>query len=699
MSKNSRTTKNSRVANLLSRARQESYRGQLDKATILCNQALSLEPDNAPAIFELGLIALKSGLQGRALEYFSLADSLDPECPEYCLHMGIAHVISGNLSKGESCFRRAIKLEPENLSAHFNLGGALKDLGRLKDAEDCYLRALELKPDDQKIYASLGKLLKACGNYSGAIDNFRKALSFDPNSRQAKLLLASTMLEAGQYEEAFNLLQKFIESDPGSAEFDDYLGQAYMGTGNFHAAIDSYRNSIKKDPGFARAFNNLGYALLSVHELDAALSSFNKAIQVQPEYAKAHSNLLLALNYHPAVSQEEIFGESKRFGELHNRSPADLYPAYEYSARSKEKLRIGYLSPDFRSHSVAHFSARLLSGHDSETFEVFLYSAVTRPDRMTADLRTQSRHWRIITGLSDSRVAELIKRDRIDILVDLAGHTANNRLPVFGYRPAPIQVTWLGYPNTTGMPNMDYRLTDSVADPPGIADRLHTEKLIRLEHGFLCFQTSNKEPRVSLLPSHKNGFITFGSFNHLTKLNAEVIRVWADILRRIPNARLFLKSRSLANEHVRNKIAQSFISREISADRLIFRGMSISRSEHLSLYSEIDIGLDTFPYNGTTTTCEAMWMGVPVISLKGNRHAARVGASLMHHAGYTELVADTEREYIELACKLAVDRERLTDMRNSLRPRMRQSDLMNLPQFTLTLEDAFKRMRLNSFDF
>lgn len=368
-------------------------------------------------------------------------------------------------------------------------------------------------------------------------------------------------------------------------------------------------------------------------------------------------------------------------------------PAPLRNARDRERvLRIGYLSPDFRSHSVADFTCKLIGAHDRNQFENFCYSNVIREDAITQRFKAYTDHWLSIVGMDDEGVAARIGQDRIDILVDLAGYTAENRILIFAREPAPILVNWLGYPNTTGLKVMDYRLTDSIADPDGEADRLHSEKLVRLKHGFLCYQATGSMPPVSGPSYRHQGHITFGSFNHPPKITPAVIGTWAKILESRPDARLVLKGGAFVDAETREYYSSIFGEHGISPERLDLICKTPSRNDHLETYSRIDISLDPFPYNGTTTTCEALWMGVPVITLRGNRHAGRVGASILHHLGCPELIAENENEYIELACRLADDTGRLETLRTDLRHRMSQSELMNLPQFTETLENAYREM-------
>jgi protein O-GlcNAc transferase len=356
-------------------------------------------------------------------------------------------------------------------------------------------------------------------------------------------------------------------------------------------------------------------------------------------------------------------------------------------------LRVGYVSADFRRHSVAYFLRGLVASHDRRRVRVYCYSNVERADTVTAEFQSLADEWRPVTGLPDAAVAEQVRADRIDILVDLGGHTGGNRLLVFARKPAPVQVTWLGYPNTTGLPAIDYRLTDDIADPPGEADALHTEKLVRLPGGFLCYRPGAEAAGTPAAPRDASaGPVTFGSFNTLSKVTAEVIRVWSAILGRIPGSRLLLKSEGLDEQGTRARVSGAFAAHGIAPDRIGLLPWIEGYGEHMALYSRVDVALDPFPYNGTTTTCEALWMGVPVIALRGNRHAARVGASVLYHAGLPQWIAEDEAGYIALAVAGAADPQALRASRPANAERARASALTDQVRFTHDLEGAYRGM-------
>ncbi len=362
------------------------------------------------------------------------------------------------------------------------------------------------------------------------------------------------------------------------------------------------------------------------------------------------------------------------------------------TAKNNNPLKVGYVSPDFRTHSVAYFFKSLLLSHNRREVEVYCYYNDNIVDSTTKQLQEASDHWRSVANMNDEEVINLILQDNIDILVDLAGHTAKNRLSVFTAKPAPIQVTWLGYPNTTGLSSMDYRFTDGIADPVGEADQWYTEELIRLPNGFLCYQGDGQIETEAKLPSRDRGYVTFGSFNNLTKVTPQVVKLWAKVLNAVPSSRLLLKSKQLLDEEAKLKLWELFKKEGVEKERIELIAWLPKKEGHLALYSRIDIGLDPFPFNGATTTCEALWMGVPTITLAGDRHAGRVGASIMKQIGLDDFVAEDLASYVNLAVQHANDPEHLSSIREGLRARMESSKLCDGPSFAKDIEVAYRKM-------
>ena len=410
---------------------------------------------------------------------------------------------------------------------------------------------------------------------------------------------------------------------------------------------------------------------------------------------------------------EKIFAAHKKFGEFHEnvaaksaalQSPitsnaatstatsAAINTAIHAVTNEQRPLRIGYVSSDFRHHAVSHFIEPVLAAHDKNKFQLFAYYHHTVVDDMTKRIQSHVSHWRSLVGKSDTDIAAMIRADGIDILIDLAGHTATNRLPMFARKPAPMQVTWLGYPNTTGLSTMDYRITDAFADPPGMTDAFHTEKLHRMPETFSCYSAPADAPAVAPLQAKRTGRVTFGSFNNFAKITAEVITVWSNILKRIPTATLFLKYKDLESVPMTQYIHNQFMTRGVLVSQLRIQGDDASHVEHMARYNNIDIALDPFPYNGTTTTLDALWMGVPVITLAGASHVGRVGVSQMSNLGLQELIAKNQDDYVNIAVELAGNIEKLSALRAGMRERMLASPLMNVERFTRNLEQGYEQM-------
>jgi predicted O-linked N-acetylglucosamine transferase (SPINDLY family) len=395
------------------------------------------------------------------------------------------------------------------------------------------------------------------------------------------------------------------------------------------------------------------------------------------------------MHYLPQVPPAELFAMHARVGrEMVENAGATLAP-HDNRGDPQRRLRIGYVSSDLRAHSVCYFALQMLEHHDRSAVEVFCYADTVRPDEMTARAKSLADEWRSITRLPDDAAAAMIREDRIDVLVDLSGHTVGNRLTVFARRAAPVQVTYLGYPDTTGLPTMDYRLTDSFADPAGDADARATEKLVRIDRCAWCYSPASSAPEIT---ARKPGPITFGTFNALAKINSQVLAAWAAILRETPGSRLMIKAAAMSEASARERFTRAMAAHGIDKSRLVLAGHRADSREHLAMYAAVDIALDPFPYNGTTTTCEALWMGVPVVTLAGRAHAGRVGVSLLGAVGLSDLVAQDLEQYRRLAAGLAGDPDRLQRLRVELRDRMRRSPLMDGAGFARALESAYRQM-------
>jgi protein O-GlcNAc transferase len=459
--------------------------------------------------------------------------------------------------------------------------------------------------------------------------------------------------------------------------------------GRLTEAAAACRAVIERQSDHVDAHINLGIALCHQGHIAESVVALRRAHALAPERADCFSNLLFISNYHAELAPNTLAELHRGFG----RKYETVAVAGHANDRSPgRRLRIGYVSPDFRQHSVANFLEALLQGHNTDAIEVSCYAAVKSPDAVTARLQAQAARWRNVMGLTDAAVADMIRTDGIDILIDLAGHTAGNRLGVFARKPAPVQATYLGYPNTTGLARIDYRITDAEADPPGADDRLYSERLYRLSRCFLAYRPVAEVPVVTARPSAAAKSITFGSFNMLAKMSPQTIAAWAAVLRARPEARLVIKSAPLVDRATGERTHAWFAEHGIATNRVQLVPFMQNRGRHFAAYGQIDIALDTFPYNGTTTTCEALWMGVPVVTSAGDRHAARVGKSLLHAIGLDELVAPSVEGYVTLACELAADRARVAALSLGLRERVAASPLCDARGLAQTLEAAYRDM-------
>lgn len=655
-------------------------------------QALSLGMQTAQAHFLLGDSLAEQGSKVEAIEAYQRALELEPDHFSAFVGLGNAHLAEGELTEALGAYEKALAMEPNSAGVHNNLGRVYEAYRELDRAIAEFERAIQLDPSYLDAQINLGRALYAKNDTAAAVGAFRKALALDIKSPRTRYLLGLASQAQGNLSEAIAQHLRAIALQPDHADAFNSLGTAYQGQGKLAEAIDAYRQSILLKPELAEAYNNMGNALGARGEYEEAIEAYRGALALKPDYAMANSNLLFCLNYLPNVAAEEVFAEYLRWADRHAPASTQV-SAHDNDNDPERRLRIGYVSPDFRTHSVSYFIEPLLAAHDREHYQIFGYSDVRQRDGVTERLAGLADQWRDVVALDDEQLAELVRADGIDVLVDLAGHSSRNRLGVFAQKPAPVQVSYLGYPNTTGLPTMDYRLTDSVADPPGESDEYYTEELIRLPQCFVCYRPPEPSPDVQLTrPAAAAGHVTFGSFNNASKATPEVIELWSRILKEVPESRLIIKSRQFEDEATRNRFTELFAACDVPLERIDLYPHAPDRTQHLALYNKVDIGLDPFPYNGTTTTCEALWMGVPVIVMAGRVHASRVGASLMSSLGLEELVAQDPLSYLQRAVSLASDVTLLSELRFELRGRLAVSPICDADQLTLDVEGAYRSM-------
>jgi predicted O-linked N-acetylglucosamine transferase (SPINDLY family) len=667
------------------------FEGKLKQAKHICSCILSAGEENSEACYLLAIIEDTYGNHESAMQFISKAINNNPSSAKYHYSLGIIYNNLKRIEEAIVSFTKAIHLDPSFAEAHYNLGNVLKNLDRYDEAIRYYKKATKIKPGFAMAYSNLGNAFIKKGELEKGLLAYQKALHLKPDNVETLCSLGNAYKKMGHYKEALDFYQRALAIRPDHAEICNSLGNVYSDNLYMDKAVTFYQKALSINPEYAEAHYNLGTALMRLGHLDEAIINLRKALSCKPDYIKAHSNLLFFLNYIPNISQKEIFQEATSWDIQQAKKLAEIEPTYSNKIKNKGKLKIGYVSSDFRNHSVSVFFEPFIKARNKEKFEIFCYANVKQPDDVTERLKMESDHWSSIAEKNDRVVADEILQDEIDILVDLAGHTANHRLSVFMYKPAPIQVTWLGYPNTTGIRAIGYRFTDPITDPIGEGDDLHSEKLVRLPHTFFCFQPTADSPDVVESPIKKTGHITFGSVNNLLKVNTEVIAVWSEILNRLPGSRLLMIGRDFMQESIKNRFVDLFASQGIKTNRIEMIP-SVPHSEFLAIHGRIDIALDPFPYNGQTATCNSLWMGVPVITLRGKNHVARVGASIMTNIGLPELIAEDQEGYVKQAITFAKNPDLLSELRLGMRARMIQSPICDTETFTKNIEEAYTKM-------
>ena len=529
------------------------------------------------------------------------------------------------------------------------------------------------------------------GDLGRAESLLHQLLAQRPNDLEVIYGLAEIGFHTGRQDLVIAMMRRCIDLDPNDGGAYHNLGNALRAKGEHDEAIVALKTAIRLMPNPADAHNTLGLTLKDLGRMDEAVAAFRSAISFNPAMAIAHSNLLLFSNYQPDLGPEEVFAEHRQWARNRETSLRSGILPHVNDRNPERQLRIGYVSPDLRQHSVAYFLLPLLEHRDRDRFHVTAYSNSFVTDGVSGQIQRSVDSWCSIAGAPDDLVAARIHADRIDILIDLAGHTADHRLLVFARKPAPVQITWVGYPGTTGLEAMDYRCSDPLVDPPGDATRLSTEQVLLLPHTNWCYVPLSGSPSVGPLPALTTPGITFGSFNNFGKISAATLDMWAEILRHTPGSRLVLKNVAMRSPAVMNQAKQHFAQRGITGDQLELLSPDEALLDHLIQYNRIDISLDTFPYHGTTTTCEALWMGVPSITLEGPNHASRPGVSLLSNVGLGDLIAKTPQEYVDTAVRLAGDLPRLAEIRAGLRQRMLESPLMDGPSFARDMEACYRQ--------
>lgn len=708
---------------LMSRATQLHQQNQLAQAEQLYRQVLLVEPGHPQALYQWGALALQGGRAEQAVELLSAAVQADRSQPHFHLSLGEAYRRLAQWDSALKSYERAVRLQPSLLDAQASLGSLHLDLGNVSQAIDCFRQVVKLAPENAQVRALLGRALILNGEWTDAEACFRRVARMTPGHAQAHYNLGSVLQSQGKLAEAEVCYRQALTLSPHDPPSHNNLGSVLQLRGELAEAEQHYRVAIAGNARYASARSNLGALLIEQfrHEealvecqaalelmpqaadvrgnlanalaclgrLDEAVANYRQALSLAPRHAKLHGDLLYLLNFCPGLEAERLFVEHRQWGRQHaDPLAADSKPHLKDRAPAR-RLRVGYVSPYFTDHAVNFFVEPILRSHDRERFEVFAYSDVGAPSATTARLQGLVDHWRDTRHMSDEQLSEQVRREQIDILVDLTGHIGGSRLLVFARRPAPVQVTYIGYQNTTGMQAMNYRLTDDYADPPGQTEALHTETLVRLPRSFFCYQPSPDAPPVGPLPAASKGYVTFGSFNNFQKIHPELLTAWASVLRQVANSRLVMIV--VHAPQAAQRVHEFFASQGIEPERIEL-APRLSREAYLQKIAQVDIALDPFPFNGHTTTCDCLWQGVPVVTLSGGTYLSRFGGSGLATLGLDDWIASGPEQYVATVVAKAADLEALATLRESLRTRMAASVLLDHAGFTRGLEAAYRQM-------
>jgi predicted O-linked N-acetylglucosamine transferase (SPINDLY family) len=703
----------------LNAAMQRQKAGQFGEAERLYRQILAQQPDCADGLHLLGVVCAQCGRHPEGVELIRRAIAIHPQVAAYHANLGKVFVAAQSPVQAAGAFREAVKLNPNDGESLVNLGAVLKGLGRFEEAADCGRRALSIDPNSARAHHLLAEALRESGRIDESIAEYERAIALPPAMAASYNNLALALSARGRFDEALAALDKAIALRPGWDLIWNNRAKILRDSGRLEESLASARRALAISPNLAQGHVNLAGALLDSGQIDGALASARRGVELGPDLVEAHnllanslkeagevaetldaldralklqpedrvnlSNRAYILQFDPRADAKSLLAEQRRWNDLLAAPMRKFIRSHENDRSGDRRLRVGYVSPYFYDHAESFFVVPLLESHDREQVEVYCYSDGRRTDEVTARLQSGADAWRVSLGRTDEELAEQIRRDRIDVLVDLAMHMSYNRLLTFAQRPAPVQVAWLAYPGGTGLDAMDYRITDPWIDPPGMDESCYREQSVRLSSTWACY-----DPLCDAAPAADRiaGPIRFGSLNNPCKLNDPLLRLWARVLHAVSDSRLIVQS--LCQEHQR-RIVGVLDSSGIAADRVEFVGRP-NRPQYLRLYDGIDVCLDPLPYNGITTSCDALWMGVPVVTLAGATAAGRAGTSILENLGLHELAAGDGEQFVQIATALAGDLPRLAELRRTLRDRMRRSPLMDREGFARAMEGAYRRM-------
>jgi predicted O-linked N-acetylglucosamine transferase (SPINDLY family) len=629
-------------------ARQQS--GELARAVAAYRRALALDAHAPSALGNLGAALTELGELDEAVRVLEEARALEPGVTAHAINLGFALNRRGEYAAAAGLLEQLTRSVPESAEAQFNLAQALRGLDRATEALAACQRAIALRPAFPEALINLGNLQRERGALADAQASYEAALRLSPDDLVALNNLAALKRARGELEQAEDIVRHGLALAPHQAVLHDTLG------------------NVLKDGGL----------------LEEALACYRRALELDPTLATTHSNLAYSLSFRetaPAPLLEECRRWQSRFA-----ASLPAHDSWRGERVPERRLRIGYVSPDFREHCQSLFMLPLLSRHDHGSFEIVCYSSTVRPDALTRQLAAHADQWHEVHRMDDATLARRIHNDGVDILVDLTMHMAGGRPLLFARKPAPVQIAWLAYPGTTGLTAMDYRLSDPRLDPAGAEDG-YSERTLLLPDSFWCYDPLTQTPEVSALPAYQHGHLTFGCLNNPCKLTAETLALWAPVLRALADSRLRLLA---PRGRFRLALARRFAALGIEESRIDFLDFQ-PRARYLASYRGIDLGLDTFPYNGHTTSIDALWMGVPSVTRAGHTAVGRGGSSQLYQLGLSELVAHSDEAFVQIALAWARDLSRLAQLRATLRARLANSPLMDAPRFANAIERLYRQ--------
>jgi protein O-GlcNAc transferase len=604
------------------------------------------------------------------------------------LELGLEHHLAGRLADAETFYRRFLRAEPDHAYALSLMGAIAMQAGRADAAMTLLTQALALDPTLAGGYSNLGVLLSSIGRLDEAVLAYKRAIDLQPNSPDAYNNLGSVYLNQQRLGEAIVAYENALSLKPDYAEAWNGLAASLEIAGHVEEATAACQKALALRPDYPEAYVNLGNCYRSEGRIDAALDCCARAVSLRPSASEMHSNFLFMLYFQTDQDPVRILSESRRWNDRHALPLRAQILPHENDRSSERRLRVGYVSPDFRRHVVGMNMVQVLEQHDRTEMEVFCYSNGFSVDDVTERCQRGTDHWRDIVGHSDEDVAKLVRCDKIDILVDLALHSAHNRLLLFARKPAPVQITYLGYPGTTGLETMDYRMSDPYLDEEGADGGGYSEKTALLSRSYWCYVPLGQVPDVSPLPALSNGYVTLGCLNKFAKISEAVLDAWIDIMMAVSDSRLLLNAPAGAR---RESILDRFEKAGVRASRVSFVPLQVW-DDYIRTWQEIDIALDPFPFNGGITSCDALWMGVPIVTLRGHTAVGRGGCTVLSNIGMPEMIAETTEAYVDKVSSLTLDLRNLASLRSNLRDRMKQSALCDAKGHVTDMEAVYRRI-------